>query len=94
MKLKTKQFIFNILESVSVKLLLSKLILSSTSLQGWLVTLIVEKLFDKIAVPLLNASIRQGELFYDQSKGSIQIKRLDNAKDINEYSDGVRDILQ
>ncbi len=94
MKQKLKKQIFKFLESALLKAFLRKLVISSTGIQGWLVSFVFSELFEKIAIPVLNLAIRKGELFYDMQKGKIQIKRLEHAKDIDEYNDAVDDILQ
>ncbi|GEM_PF-4613603 len=61
--------------------------------KGWLIKYIIENLFDEVAKPMIEAIIRKGELIYDNKKGEIQIKRLKNAKDVDDYNTIIGDIL-
>ncbi len=87
-----KKLLFNLLEKQAVKLVLKKLVLAS-GFQAYLVTFIVEQLFDHVAIPIMNLSIRKGELYYDQIEGKIQIKRLHNSKDLADYDRNLDNIL-
>lgn len=49
---------------------------------------------DKVAEPIVDSSFRKITLYYDNTKGNIQIKRLENAEDLDEFNDTVDDILR
>lgn len=91
-----KRVLFSSLKSGLVQAYLAKLVLSSTSIQGWLITFITGQLFEKIAVPILNGAIRTGELYYDNMSGKVQLRSLRKAEEDNdaeEYNKRLRDII-
>ena len=80
-----------------VKAMLAKLILSSTSLQGYIISFLTEKAFEKILVPIMNSAIRQGELYFDNTSGKVQLRSLRKAEednDLEDYDRRLRDILK
>jgi len=84
------------LKGKAVTFALKKLIGSgwATGFRGWVVKFVMEHLFKEIAQPIMKLAYRKGELFYDNSKGKIQIGRLNDAKNIDDYTDALDDILQ
>ena len=90
-----RPIIINFLKGVAVREALKRLLgPAAGGFKAWLVKYIVEHLFESLAVPVILYTYRKGELYYDQTKGKLQIRRLNNAKDLDSYNDAVDDILQ
>ena len=77
MKSQFKKQLFKILESAALKAVLKKLVISSGGLKAWIISFLVSELFDEILIPLMNLSIRKGELYYDMQKGKVQIRSVE-----------------
>lgn len=61
-----------------------------------LIEILFTKLYNKVIVPLLEEAVRRGKLGYDQTRGSVIVRKMKKAKeDGNEedYNDAVDSIL-
>lgn len=94
----SKEKILTHLKTNAVKQALIK-ILGSTALGGfrvYVITFIVNNLFDKLAEPIIELGLRKVGLLYNRTNGKIQITKLNNTDQMeneNEYDDIVTDIL-
>ncbi len=57
----------------------------------WLVKFILEELFEEIAEPLIKFSFRWIGYKYDVKDGKHTLERIENAENINEWRDSIRD---
>jgi hypothetical protein len=71
----------NFLEKKLVKLIITKVIKSAalTTPIGWVVSYLVDVGLDRIIIPMVNLGIRKGRLKYDQERGKLTVKRIDDA---------------
>lgn len=86
--------VISFLKGEFIKLALKKILGSSAmgGFKGWLVKFIASELFDEIAKPLLELSIRKGFLVYDKIEGHITLKKVENAKKDHDKSDYLKHI--
>lgn len=59
---------------------------------GYLVTLLVEKIFEHGIEPLVNELILRDLLLYDRKKGKVLVRKIQKAKDENNESN-YRDLI-
>lgn len=66
-----------------------------TGFKGWVAKIIVEQLYEHVAVPVTQLVIRKGLLIYDTVDGHFKIKRINKARDAGDekdYLDNISDI--
>ena len=70
-----------------------KRILGSAVMGGpvaFVITYVLEHLFDEFAKPLIQASFRKVGYYYNVKDGEHKLERIENAKDINDWRDSIR----
>lgn len=92
-------YLLTLFKTRAVKALVKAIFRSSTKMAGfqvWIVTLVVEILWDYLGQPIAKLAIRKGLLVYDKARGLILVKKLRQAKkdkDETAYDSTVDDIL-
>jgi len=88
-----KPAVINFLRTKVVKLALKKIVGSAVAggIYGWIITYIVEELYDEIAKPIIQMAFRQMGYLYEVKKGEHILKRIENADDFDEWHDAVND---
>lgn len=78
-----RDILVNILKGKVVKMALVKFLGSAAAggITGWLVTFIVEELFERVAEPIIRMSFRKGALFYDKTEGKLMVRKIRKAKE-------------
>ena len=82
MQKKLKNSILEFLKGRVVKLALKKILGSSLmgGFKAWLITFVVENLWDEIAEPLINAGLVEIKYIKDNIDGKITAKKIDKAR--------------
>jgi hypothetical protein len=76
-----------------VKLLIKKILSMAYTggFRGWVIKLIAEELFEEIAEPIIRYSFRKAQRGFDVIDGELVIRRFNNAEDVEDWRDAVRD---
>ena len=86
--------IISFLKGEFIKLALKK-VLGSAAMGGfkaWLVKFIATELFEEVAQPIIEMSIRKGFYVYDKIDGHIKVKKIEKAKESNDRDSYRRNI--
>lgn len=83
--------LIKILKRGAVKVALRKFLITS-NLGTWIVTYIVEEIFDDYGTPIINKALRNIGYAADKIEGSLIIRKLNNAQDQSDYDSIVDDI--
>jgi len=78
------------LKSKGIKFLLKKLFIVG-GFEVWIVTYILEELFDEFAKPFMEHYFRKHNLRYNIQDGEHKLERIENAENDNDWRDAVRD---
>lgn len=89
-----KDQLIKFLKTKAVKAALKRLLGSATAggFYGFIITYIVENLFEQLAEPIINLAYRKGMLFYDRREGKLKVGRYERAKeegDEDEYTSNI-----
>lgn len=74
------------------KLALKKILGSAAAggIKAYLVKLVVEYLYEVIAVPIINLTFRKGLLFYDKAEAKLVLKKITEAKENKNKEDYIK----
>jgi hypothetical protein len=78
-----KKKVVELLKSQAVKAVLKKLLGSAAAggFLGFVITYVVEELFEEVAEPIIKLAFRKMGYIYDRTQGTITIKKLNRANE-------------
>lgn len=88
-----KAALIKIFRDKAVKAILKAVLGSAQAggIKGWIIKYIATELFDEVAKPFMQFVFRRAGYAYDVNQGEHTLKRIENAQDVNDWSDAVDD---
>lgn len=61
--------------------------------KAWLVTFVIEEIYEEAAEPVLKRAGRRAIFEFDEAKGRYEFKKFENAKSADDFDSSIGDIL-
>lgn len=88
-----KPALIKFLKTKFIKTALKKILGSAAAggIKGWIVKYVATELYDELAKPIINFTFRRIGYIHEVKNGQHVLTRIENAQDINEWSDAAND---